>query len=102
MRKSLALAAVAVSFLACGEKAPPKLEGVTAFTGMTLFDGRGSTIPSAALIVRDGRVDEVGPSAVVQIPAGAETVDLSGKFVTPGWIVATAASQRCRPSPRPR
>lgn len=87
MRKSLALAALAVSFLACGEKAPPKLEGVTAFTGMTLFDGRGSTIPSAALIVRDGRVDEVGPSAVVQIPAGAETVDLSGKFVTPGWIV---------------
>ena len=87
MRKHWLLAAMAAVFAACGEETPPKLEGVKAFTGATLFDGRSAVIPSATLVVRDGRVDAVGPSAVVQVPEGAETVDLSGKFVTPGWIV---------------
>jgi imidazolonepropionase-like amidohydrolase len=86
MRKFLALAALAALSFACGEQAPPKLEGVKAFTGATLFDGHDAVIPNATLIVRDGRVDEVGASAVVKVPEGAETVDLSGKFVTPGWI----------------
>lgn len=87
MRKLFIPAALAVSLLGCGEQAPPRLEGVAAFTGATLFDGRDSVIPSATLIVRDGRIAEVGATAVVEIPEGAETVDLSGKFVTPGWIV---------------
>ena len=87
MRKSLALAALTALLLACGEEAPPKLEGVTAFTGATLYDGRDNVIPSATFVVRDGRVDAVGASAVVAVPEGAETVDLSGKFVMPGWIV---------------
>ena len=74
MRNILALTALAVMFSACGEKAPPKLEGVRAFTGATLFDGRDNVIPNATLVVRDGRVDQVGASPVIQIPAGAETV----------------------------
>ena len=81
------LMALAAVFLGCGEQAPPKLEGVKAFTGATLYDGRENVIPNATLVVRDGRVDAVGASAVVPVPEGAETVDLGGKFVTPGWIV---------------
>ena len=87
MRKIVLMAGLSALLFACGEQAPPKLEGVTAFTGATLFDGRDSVIPSATIVVRDGRVAQVGASAVVEVPAGAETVDLSGKFVTPGWIV---------------
>ncbi len=89
MRKMIFVPIAAVTWLAaCGESAPPRLEGVIAFTGATLYDGADNTIPNATLVVRDGRVDAVGAGAVVEVPGGAETVDLSGKFVTPGWIVS--------------
>ena len=39
------------------------------------------------IVVRDGRVTEVGPSDSVSIPAGSERIDLTGKYVTPGFIV---------------
>ena len=38
------------------------------------------------MIVDNGRVTWVGPSAQLKPPAGAETVDLTGKFVMPGII----------------
>jgi imidazolonepropionase-like amidohydrolase len=88
MWRFLAPAALAVAFVACGEQAPaPKLEGVKAFTGATIYDGLDNVIPNATLVVRDGRIDQIGASAVVAVPDGAETIDLTGKFVTPGWIV---------------
>ena len=47
-------------------------------------DGRPR--PSTAMIVDNGRVTWVGPAAQLKPPAGAETVDLTGKFVMPGII----------------
>ncbi|MCS7026362.1 MAG: amidohydrolase family protein [Bryobacteraceae bacterium] len=38
------------------------------------------------MIVTDGRIRWVGPAARLKIPAGAETVDCSGKFIVPGII----------------
>jgi imidazolonepropionase-like amidohydrolase len=61
--------------------------GVKAFVGARLIDGAGKpTIENAALIVRDGRVDAVGPASEVKPPAGAQTIDLAGKFIIPGLI----------------
>ncbi len=77
----LTLAVVLLS--ACGS-APP-VEGLKAFVGATLVDGAAT--PDAVIVVRDGRVEASGAAASVEIPAGAETIDLSGKFVTPGLIV---------------
>lgn len=58
-----------------------------AFTGMTLIDGTGrAPIPDATLLVRDGRIIAAGPAARVRIPAGADRIDLAGKFVMPGLI----------------
>jgi len=60
---------------------------VKAFVGAQVFDGTGKpAIKNAVLIVRDGRVEAVGPSAVVHPPAGAQTINLAGKFVIPGLI----------------
>ncbi len=58
--------------------------GTRAFTGVRLFDGTGATIDNATLVVTNGRV--VAAGAGVAVPAGAERVDLAGRFVMPGLI----------------
>ena len=55
------------------------------FTGARLFDG-SRTIDNATLVVKDGRIVSAGSGATV--PAGAERVDLAGRFVMPGLVNA--------------
>jgi len=56
-------------------------------THFTLIDGSGRPpLASAAMIVDDGRIVWVGPLTQLQAPAGAQTVDLTGKYVMPGII----------------
>jgi imidazolonepropionase-like amidohydrolase len=38
------------------------------------------------MIVRDGRITWVGPKSKLVVPAGAETLDLTGRYVMPGII----------------
>jgi imidazolonepropionase-like amidohydrolase len=52
----------------------------------TLIDGTGRPPTAAAMIVNNGRITWVGPAAQVNAPAGAEVLDLTGKFVMPGII----------------
>jgi len=55
--------------------------------GFTLIDGTGRpAAPNSAMIVDNGRITWVGRVADLKAPAGAETVDLTGKFVMPGII----------------
>jgi len=58
-----------------------------AVTGARLIDGTGRpAIEQATLLIKDGRVQAVGPSASVQIPAGVVRVDAAGKTIIPGLI----------------
>lgn len=60
-----------------------------AFVGARLIDGTGSApIDNGALIVRDGRIDAVGPASSVEVPLGATLIDVSGKTIMPGLINA--------------
>ena len=62
-------------------------DGSQAFVGATLFDGTGAdTIDNAVIIVRDGRIEAVGSADAIEIPAGAERIDVSGKTIVPGLI----------------
>ena len=58
-----------------------------ALTHVLLLDGTGAA-PAAdqTVVLRDGRIAEVGPAARVQVPAGVRTMDLSGHTVIPGLI----------------
>ena len=60
---------------------------VKAFTGARIIDGAGKVIATdGTLIVVDGRVKATG--ARVQIPAGAQRIDVRGKTIVPGLINA--------------
>jgi imidazolonepropionase-like amidohydrolase len=58
-----------------------------AVTHATILDGAGSApLRDATLLIHNGKVAAVGPK--LKIPAGAQTVDASGKTVIPGLISA--------------
>lgn len=62
----------------------------TVFTGATVLDGTGSVVPNAMVVVRDGRIESIGPGSRTPRPAEARTIDLAGKFLMPGMITAHA------------
>jgi imidazolonepropionase-like amidohydrolase len=62
-----------------------------AFTGATVIDGTGrAPISDGVVVVRDGKVEAVGPRATVPIPVHAQRVDATGKYIIPGLISAHA------------
>jgi len=77
------LLALACSTASVG--AGPQADTTTVFLGARIIDGTGSDpIGDGALVVRNGRIDAVGPRSAVSIPPNAEEIDLSGKTVMPG------------------
>jgi imidazolonepropionase-like amidohydrolase len=59
----------------------------TVLRNFTLIDGTGKApVASSAVVITDGRVSWVGRNDQVKPPAGAQTVDLTGKFIMPGII----------------
>src|SRR6516164_1917871 len=75
--------AVLLAFLA---GAPVRAE-VKVLKNFTLIDGAGrAPVAAAAVIIDNGRISWIGPAAQLKVPAGAETSDLTGKFVMPGII----------------
>ena len=69
---------------------PPSGQTVV-LRGARVIDGTGGNpIDNAAIIIRDGRIVAVGPSAGTPVPAGAEVIDYSGKTIIPGLISAHA------------
>lgn len=43
-------------------------------------------IPAQTVLIRDGAIDELGSAAIVQIPAGARSIDGTGLYLMPGLI----------------
>jgi imidazolonepropionase-like amidohydrolase len=72
-----------------GVTAPAQSANVKAFTGARVIDGTDrAPIDNATIVVRAGRIVDVGPATRVTVPSGAERVSLSGKTVIPGLINA--------------
>ncbi len=58
---------------------------VRVLRGATLLDGLGGRIENARVVIRDHKVAEVGVDrAEDALPPGAQTEDLTGKFLIPG------------------
>jgi imidazolonepropionase-like amidohydrolase len=53
----------------------------------TLFDATGAPpVREAVVVVTDGRISALGPAATTPVPPGADTLDLTDRFVMPGLI----------------
>ncbi|HEX2443814.1 MAG TPA: amidohydrolase family protein [Vicinamibacterales bacterium] len=70
-----------------GQPAPARrTAGVVAIKGATILTVTKGTIPNGTIVLRDGKIAAVGAAA--DVPAGAEVVDATGKYVSPGIIDA--------------
>ncbi|MEQ8314223.1 MAG: amidohydrolase family protein [Gammaproteobacteria bacterium] len=64
-------------------------EGTIAFVGATIIDGTDAEpLQNGVLVITDGRVRTVGPRSAVTIPADADVIDVTGKYIMPGLINA--------------
>ena len=81
------LAAVTLAALAAPAHAQPPAERPSmAIVNANVVDVRaGRVIPSATVVIRDGRIASVGSGAA---PAGLTVVDLRGRYLVPGLIDA--------------
>jgi len=73
----------------------PLKSGTYAMTGATIVDGTGrAAIADGVIVVRDGRIADVGPRTAVTVPPGVPTVDVDGKTIVPGlWDMHTHVTQ---------
>jgi imidazolonepropionase-like amidohydrolase len=74
----------AVLVLAC---AAPAAAETLAITGATIYQRADRKLDGATIVIRDGRIAEVGTG--VAVPAGATRIDGTGKIVTAGLIEAS-------------
>ncbi|HYG48878.1 MAG TPA: amidohydrolase family protein [Allosphingosinicella sp.] len=75
------------------EVAADRPTGTVALTGariVTMAAADGGIIDDGVIVVRGDRILAVGPRGQVSIPAGARTVDVTGKTIIPGLVDAHA------------
>ena len=78
--------------------ASPLAAQVTVIKAGRLLDTeRGMVATNQIIIIRAGKIEEVGSS--LAIPAGAKVIDLSGMTVLPGSSTATRISRTAYSSP---
>jgi imidazolonepropionase-like amidohydrolase len=75
-----------VAWLATAAKSAERSgPGVQAYVGGNLIDGTGApTVKDSVVVVSGDRIVAAGPRAKVTIPAGATTIDVTGKSIIPG------------------
>lgn len=71
-------------------------QSLVAIRGGTVMTMAGETFENGTVLIRNGKISEVGPR--VTIPANAEVFDASGKFILPG-IVDAMTYYNIRPFP---
>ena len=77
-------AAVATAVLACAATASAKTVAVTADRMIDVVTGK--VVEHPVVVIRDERITAVGVQGQMQIPAGAQRIDLPGRTLLPGLI----------------
>ncbi|MET0336288.1 MAG: imidazolonepropionase, partial [Caulobacter sp.] len=87
MIRKLALAAVGALLLAAPASAQSQTLAI--INARVVSMGPAGDLARGAVLVRDGKIVEVG--ANVRVPDGAQVIDAAGQILTPG-LVATVSS----------
>ena len=81
--------AIAAALLAgCATDGGRDATDAVAYEGARVITGDGSVIESGVFVVENGQFTGVGASGEMEVPDGAERVDLSGKTVMPAIVNA--------------
>jgi imidazolonepropionase-like amidohydrolase len=84
------LIALAISVQGCSPDEPTAVAAgpkVLVLTGFTLIDGTDrNPMPEMAMTIEAGHITWLGPIDQLAMPDNANTVDLSGKYVAPGFL----------------
>src|SRR5262245_55645670 len=84
---SLALGVAAVPVPATPAQPAKDGEKAVVYRNATIHTGTGEApIADGAIVVRDGKILDVGSIVTVRIPPGSEFVDLKGAVVIPGLV----------------
>jgi enamidase len=61
---------------------------IIALKNVNVIDGSGSPAqPDQTVLIRNGRIAQIGDASSIQIPEEAEILDMTGKSVLPGFIM---------------
>jgi len=64
-----------------------KEEPIIALVGATLIDGTGAApVANTTVLIQGQKIKAAGPSGNVQVPSGAQKIDVAGKWILPGFI----------------
>jgi imidazolonepropionase-like amidohydrolase len=91
MKKSCLLLIFAVFLTLCLFSSQGKKEeaNIIALIGGTLIDGTGhSPVENTTVLIEGKKIKAVGPMDKVKIPEGAKKINVSGKWILPGFIDA--------------
>jgi imidazolonepropionase-like amidohydrolase len=82
-----------IAGMASAQAAPPKQEfvrstgPVAAIVHVSLVDGTGAEArQDQTVVIKDGRIAQVGPAGKIRIPKGAQVFDGHGKSLIPGLV----------------
>jgi hypothetical protein len=89
-------AAALAGVLACAQTPPPFTFKAQASPALVLAGGTvvdvtawghsAKDLPDAIVVVRDGRIAEVGSRLAVPIPKGSRVIDCTGRYIIPGLV----------------
>jgi imidazolonepropionase-like amidohydrolase len=77
---------------ASDEVPPPAQKAPLVISGATIHTVGGPVVANGRMLVERGRITAIaGPGEALNVPAGAQTVDLAGRHVYPGFVAANTA-----------
>jgi hypothetical protein len=83
MKKPMLMALLLAVSLAAAPR--EKAEGATAFRDVNLLPMTGNVVqPHQTVLVREGKILQVGDSRRIAVPKGARVIDGRGKYLMPG------------------
>ena len=81
---ALTLAAACAVPAHADEAAPPS--GSFAISGCRVITAAGDAIDDGVVVVKKGKIAEVGPREGTKVPRGVAVVDARGKVLTPAFV----------------
>ncbi|MGK7390056.1 MAG: amidohydrolase family protein [Candidatus Cyclobacteriaceae bacterium M2_1C_046] len=74
------------SLILCSGSFLKAQDNLLVFKGATIYTISGDVIENGVLIVKDGKVTNVGSADDIRIPGDAEVQDVTGKVIMPGLV----------------